>query len=471
MFVLYAVLITILFVLLDLLYVKTYQLENYKIKKYIKKISRVQFAVGDKSILNYTKRVFRLIFCDFFIKMIVFTLFLAFLPCWWQSLIAVAVLFLLSPLFVILSFLTVYPIELIIKEKFLRKAKKKLKKMNCKTIAITGSFGKTSTKNILYEILKEEFDVCATPKSFNTPMGICKTILQDLKETDEFFVVEFGARKKGDIDFLAKFVGVDFGIITPIGNCHLETFGNLQTIENTKYELCENAKSLVVFNGKSFSTKKLYQQYHSKKYLVCETGSFAYAKDIVTTKDGSKFVMVLDENQFECTTKLLGKSNIDNIVVASSMAYLLGESLFAIQRAITKTKPTAHRLELICGNFVTVIDDSYNSNAEGFAQALEILQSFDARKIVVSPGMVELGKEQEQNNFKVGKLVGEQADLFVVMNETNKKALIKGAIEGGMPKDKIFFANSRQKQKEILKKVLKQGDVVLFENDFPDNLR
>ena len=90
--------------------------------------------------------------------------------------------------------------------------------MHCKKIAITGSFGKTSTKNILYQILKEEFDVCMTPKSYNTPMGVCKTILNDLKETDDFFIVEFGARHRGDIKFLTKFVGVDFGIFTPIGN-------------------------------------------------------------------------------------------------------------------------------------------------------------------------------------------------------------------------------------------------------------
>jgi len=469
MFVLYAFLISVGLTLIGFIFIKNFQLENYKIKRYIKNIVRFDFSFGDKNKLIFTKRVKRLILINFLLNFAYFLLFFGLIPYLWINFGLSIVLVLFSPIVIVISYAVAKPMEELIKLHYLKKAKRKLQKLNCKKIAITGSFGKTSTKNILYQILAEEFDVCATPKSYNTPMGICKTILEDLKETDEFFIVEMGAKHVGDIGFLAKYVGVDFGIMTPIGNCHLETFGSIENIEKTKYELCENTKDVVIFNGKSKSTKKLYKKYPQKKYLVCEEGSYAFAKDAVSNSDGTEFVMMLDGKQFLCQTKLLGKANIDNIVVATAMAYLLGESLYNIQNAIKHIQPTPHRLELIKGQFVDVIDDSYNSNFEGFKQALEVLASFEGKKVVVSPGIVELGKQQEKVNYDIGKEIAKVADIFVIMNQTNKKALNDGAKEGGL--SEIYYANTRSEQKEILKKILQKGDVVLFENDFPDNLK
>lgn len=471
MFVLVAFLFALMLTCLDLIFVKVFQLENYKVKNYIKKISKFDFSVGNKTPLVYTKRVNRLIFLNFFVNLTLFLLFFGLISKLWLNCLLTFIVFALGQYLFLLAILFAMPIEHIIKQTYIKKAKDKLKKVSCKKIAITGSFGKTSTKNILYQILAEEFDVCATPKSFNTPMGICRSILENLKETDDFFIVEFGARQSGDIDFLAKFVGVDFGIVTPIGNCHLETFGTVENIENTKYELCENTKDLVVFNGKSKSTKKLFDRYNKKKYLVCEQNSFAYAKDIKVSQSGSSFNLVLQDNEFLCETNLLGKANIDNIVVASAMAYLLGENLFNIKNGIKNLKATPHRLELIKGGIVNVIDDSYNSNLEGFVQALEVLNSFEGKKIVISPGIVELGKEQEKVNILAGKEVAKCCNKFLIMNKTNRDALYKGAIEGGMKDEDIIFCNSRQEQTEELKKLINQGDVVLFENDFPDNIR
>lgn len=471
MFVFYAVLLTIVFVVIDLLYEKTFQLENYKIKKYIKNISKFNFSFGDKSFLVFTARIKRLIFCDFLLKISIFLLIFGLVDKFLWNLFAVLFLLIFSPFFILLTFLICWPVEEGIKRSYLKKAKRKLEKCMCKKIAITGSFGKTTTKNILYQILKEEFDVCATPKSFNTPMGLCKTILQDLKETDDFFIAEFGARRLGDIKFLAEFFGVDFGIITPLGNCHLETFGSLQNIENEKFELCNYSKDFVVFNGKSKGSKKLCERYKKTKYLVCETGSFAYAKEIKFLSEVTKFVLVIDSKQIECSTQLLGKANIDNIVVAATMAYLLGESLFSIKKGISKLKQIPHRLEFIRGEFVDVIDDSYNSNFDGFMQAIEVVKSFAKRKIIISPGLVELGKSQAESNFKIGQEVAKVADVFVIMNLTNKKALFDGAISQGMKKENIYFAQNRSEQKQLLKTILKKGDLVLFENDFPDNIK
>lgn len=467
MYALYSFLLTFVSSVVGLFFLKSFQLEGYKLKNYIKKIVKFQFVSFDKNRLNYTKRIKRLIFFDFFLNFWLFFLIFYFLNNAFVILIVVIFIF-IRPIEIVLSFLIAMPFEEFIKKQFIKKAKNKLAKMKCKKIAITGSFGKTTTKNILYQILSEEFDVCATPKSFNTPMGVCKTILENLKETDDIFVVELGARHKGDIKFLADFVGVDFGIITPIGKCHLETFGTIENIESTKFELCESAKQFVVFNGKNKSTKSLFERFERKKFLVCDNGSFAYAKNITTNSEGSEFDMVLDKKVFHCKTKLLGQANIDNIVVASTMAYLLGENVYNILRGIKNVQQVAHRLEIIKSDVATVIDDSYNSNFDGFCQALEVLKGFEGRKIVVSPGVVELGKEQYETNLKIGKKIFEYADIFVIMNKTNKEALFEGAKEFGR---EIYFANTRQEQKEILKKVVKAGDVVLFENDLPDNYR
>ncbi len=470
MFIVYALVVTFCLMIFDFLFIKTFQLENYSVKNYVKKAVKFDFAFGSKNKLIFTKRAKRLVFADFLLNLAVFLLIFG-LAKLWVAFVLSALVLILSPLFAILKFCACQPMEEVIKKAYINKAKKKLAASNCKKIGITGSFGKTSTKIILYQILREEFDVCATPKSFNTPMGVCKTVLEELKETDDFFIVEMGARRKGDIEFLSRFVGVDFGIITPVGNCHLQTFGSLQNIEDTKYELCENCKDLVVFNGKSKSTKKLYQRFPHKKYLVCDYHGFAYAKNIKTRQFGSEFTLVIDKKELVCRTVLLGKANIDNIVVAATMAYLLGESLFSIKKGIEKLQPIPHRLELISGQKVKIIDDSYNSNFQGFMQALGVLSAFKGRKIVVSPGIVELGSTQEEENYKIAAEVARVADEFVIMNKTNKTALSNGARNAGMPLKNIHFATTRQEQAKLLKELLQEGDVVLFENDLPDNFK
>ena len=451
-------------------FLKSFQLENYNIKKYIKNILQFNFSFGNKNRLKYTKHVQRIILIIFLWNIFLSIFLILFCNNFWIIFSVIVALVIVSPVSIVIPLILDKPIEKEIQKKYIKRAKRKLALSKCKKIAITGSYGKTTTKNFLMQILKTEFDVCATPKSFNTPMGVCKTILENLKETDDFFIVEMGARQKGDIDFLAKFVGVDFGIITPIGNCHLETFGSLANIEKTKYELCENTKGIVIFNAKSPSTKKLYGLYPYIKYLVCEEKSFAFAKNIKTSEHGSSFMLTLDGNKFPCRTKLFGKTNIDNVVVASAMAYLLGMSLIGIKNAIEKLEPTPHRLELIRGR-VTIVDDSYNSNFAGFCEALKVIGSFRGRKIVVSPGMVELGKRQKAENERAGKEVAQVADIFIIMNETNKEALFQGARNGGMKRNQIYFAKNRAEQKKLLKEIVLPGDNILFENDFPDNLR
>ena len=303
-------------------------------------------------------------------------------------------------------------------------------------------------------------------------MGLSKTILEYLDDHN-ILIAEMGARHKGDIKILAKMVEPDYGIITTIGPQHLETFKSLETIEDTKFELAENLKQdgVMIFNGDSNSTKKLYDRFDGKKYLVCDKNGFSYAEDIEINSRGSKFKLYIDGKQFDIETELLGKCNIDNIVTASTVAYLLEVPREDIENAVKELQPTKHRLEIIKNNACTVIDDSYNSNIIGCKEALDTLNMFKGKKIVITPGMVELGNEQSEINFKFGGMIADVADYIIIMNNVNKNEILSGAIAHNFKKENIFFAETRKKQKELLEKIVSKDCVILFENDLPDNYK
>ena len=274
-------------------------------------------------------------------------------------------------------------------------------------------------------------------------MGLSKTILEYLDDHN-ILIAEMGARHKGDIKILAKMVEPDYGIITTIGPQHLETFKSLETIEDTKFELAENLKQdgVMIFNGDSNSTKKLYDRFDGKKYLVCDKNGFSYAEDIEINSRGSKFKLYIDGKQFDIETELLGKCNIDNIVTASTVAYLLEVPREDIENAVKELQPTKHRLEIIKNNACTVIDDSYNSNIIGCKEALDTLNMFKGKKIVITPGMVELGNEQSEINFKFGGMIADVADYIIIMNNVNKNEILSGAIAHNFKKENIFSSNN-----------------------------
>ncbi|MBP3345081.1 MAG: UDP-N-acetylmuramoyl-tripeptide--D-alanyl-D-alanine ligase [Clostridia bacterium] len=452
------------------LFIKTYQLCGYNISQFLDKCISLKLAAGDKNKLVFTKRMVR-----FYILYVLLLAALFFLPFYYVGngfLIALDVLlvFLLTPIWICLTHYIILPLENLIKQIYIKKAKKKLAKKNIIKIAITGSFGKTSVKNILTHILEKEYKVCATPKNYNTEMGTTLTILNELDDHD-IFISEMGARHKKDIEKLTKIVEPDFAVMTAIGKCHIETFKSIENIEDTKFELPQNLspKGEAFFNGNNLSTLKLYKKFRGNKFLTCKEGGFAYAKNIEVGESGSKFDLVLDGNEIQVKTSLLGNFNIDNIVLSAALAYRLGVSTKDIESAIKSLKPTPHRLELIKTPYSTVLDDAYNSNEIGFAEALNVLSMFSGRKIVVTPGMVELGVEQSEINFKLGGKIADVCDYLIIMNNVNKNELLSGAISHNFKKENIFFANTREEQKELIKLLSCKDCVILFENDLPDN--
>ena len=353
---------------------------------------------------------------------------------------------------------------------YTKKCKAKLESNpNLIRIGITGSYGKTSVKNILKTVLSVKYRVLATPESYNTPFGICKTV-NELTDSDEIFIAEMGARKKGDIAELSRLVSPSIGIITGITNQHLETFGSINNIIDTKYELILNLpeNGFAVFSADNPYTVEMYDKCKIGKAIAGIKGAVK-AENIKITENGTEFVLNSGGISAVIRTKLLGRHNVTNICLAAAVAEKLGLTAAQISFGASLITPVPHRLELTKSERgVYILDDGYNSNEEGFYAAAEVLKGIGNRKIIVTPGIVELGNKQYEINKRAAEKASGCADCAVIVGKTNRAALAEGFAAGGMGKENIITAENITEVKNILKDILKEGDSVLFENDLPD---
>lgn len=372
----------------------------------------------------------------------------------------------------------VKPIENNINNKFYNDALKKIKELKSITsVGITGSYGKTSTKFIAATILSEKYKVLKTPDSYNTPMGISKVINNDMSDEYDIFIAELGATHIGDIDEVAALTNPTIGLITSIGPCHLETFKSIDNIMRTKYELIEKLPNdgIAIFNYDNGYVKKLADKTFKEKILYGIENienTDVFATDIRVSETGSTFILCVNGlGTIECKTKLLGKHNILNILAGCCIAKVLGLSLEQMATGISKIESVKHRLELIDpGTGVIVIDDAFNSNPDGAKAALDVLDEFkDRRKIIVTPGMVELGEIEEAENEKFGQYISKVCDIVILVGEKRTAPIQRGFKKIIYNSDNLFVVNSLDGASEILKLVTRVNDVVLFENDLPDN--
>lgn len=396
----------------------------------------------------------------------------------------------LLPYLLFVAYLINEPMEELIKRHYIRQAKTKLDNTDVLRIGITGSYGKTSVKEILRTILSQKYRVLATPASYNTPLGIAITV-KSLDSTHDVFIAEMGARNKGDIKDLALLVKPDYGVLTGINNQHLESFGTIENIKNTKFELfetlargagdgvdglndgqCRNGKGF--FSSDNEGARELYERFGGEKYLAGIGGAendLVTATELSTSEQGTSFTLnIAGEEPVACNTVLLGKHSVSNICLAAAVAYKVGLTPEEIAKGINRLQSVGHRLELVPNNKkIVIIDDSYNCNEDGAKAAMEVLDTFKGRKIVVTPGLVELGKMENVANLSFGTLLAAHADKVIVIGKHNAEMIINGLTAGGMDKADISFAKNLNKGNEILNGMLAEGDVVLFENDLPDN--
>lgn len=379
------------------------------------------------------------------------------------------------PLWIALAGLAAWPVEKAISEMYFRDAQRILKeRKDLIRIGITGSWGKTSVKFILGTLLEEKYHTLVTPASFNTPMGVTKVIRSRLEPGHRVFVAEMGARHVGDIKEMCRLVHPQIGILTSIGPQHLDTFRTVERVAKTKYELIDALPEdgLAVFADDDDIVRGLYEKTTREKLIsgldpeTCDV----WAENIIVSEAGSSFDLCTADSRTHCRTELLGELNIRNIVVCACLCMKLGMTPEQISRGIEKIRPVEHRLQLISNpGGMTVIDDAFNSNIRGAEQAFRVLKEMKGNRILVTPGMVELGDREEEMNRNLGRAAAGCCDTAILVGKKRSEAIVSGLYENGFPKDRIIVVNSLEEAAELLKKMMRPGDTVLFENDLPDN--
>lgn len=392
----------------------------------------------------------------------------------WQAAFVLIIFTFLLPVLVMLANLINSPIERHINNKFIKEAKDILEGMpRLKVIGITGSYGKTSTKYFLNKLLSTKYNVVMTPGNYNTTLGVVRTIREKLNATHEVFLCEMGARHVGDIKEICDLVKPKYGIISSIGPQHLETFFNIENIINTKFELADSilddGKIFLNYGNEYIRGKKLNKNVIS--YGIDVNGVNYVAENITVSLKGSSFTVKSSKGEKqEFRTKLIGKHNVENITGAIAVACELGISMEELTYAVRTIEAVPHRLELIKGNNAIIIDDAYNSNPVGAKMALDTLSCFEGTKIIITPGMVELGNKQEECNKEFGRQITKACDYVVLVGKDQTKPIYEGIMHEMFDKEKVFIANSFDEGMAWIQGLKVNGEkVVLMENDLPDN--
>ena len=427
-----------------------------------------------KKPIVFTKRLKRL-----FIALVLVNLCIAAVLVFFSGILSPVLLGLLPALqgeLVIVAALLASPVEKHINMTFFRDAQRILRERDdLIKIGITGSYGKTSNKFILAGILSERYDVLATPSSFNTPMGLTRVIREQLRPNHQVFLAEMGARHVGDIAELCELVRPTIGMLTSIGPQHLETFHSIENVAATKFELIDALSE----NGNAFLSGQVAEDFPNLCAAVevpAVVAGFSgacgvRAEDMETHANGSTFMLRFPgEEPFSVHTKLLGKHNIGNIVLCCAVAKHLGLTNTQIAMGVAKLQPVEHRLQLIHGmGGNIVIDDAFNSNPAGAKAALDVLAAFPGRKLVVTPGMVELGEREVELNRAFGAQIADVADVTILIGKARTQPIADGLRGAGVSSENVHVVATLDEAAALLMTIAAPGDVTLFENDLPDH--
>lgn len=442
-----------------------------------------------KKKLVYTARVKRLILTDSILVILLLVLTGVFLGVG-RIAGAFAVLTTLQIIALVIVNWINRPVEGMINQHYINDAKKKLRSVpDLTVIGVTGSYGKTSVKYYLDTLLKEHFEVLITPESYNTPMGVVKTIRSSLKPSHQIFICEMGARHVGDIKEICDIVHPEHGIITSVGPQHLETFFNMDNIVNTKFELADALPEvgLLFLNGDNE-----YIRNHSGKYknkIFYTTGEWAKARelesqieegevsqyyqtgDVKLSRTGTEFTVTAPDGEKETfQMRLLGEHNVINVAGAVAVANTLGIPLKQLKVPVRRIQPVAHRMQLLERGNYTIIDDAFNSNPVGSRAAVETLKQFEGVRILITPGMVELGEKEAEYNYKFGTYAADCCDYILLVGEKHTAPIHKGVLESGFSQERCRVFEKLEDALSFAYSIKAEGHkFILLENDLPDN--
>ena len=420
--------------------------------------------------LSYTPRVKRLAASLSLVMTALALILRAVLPVMGAS----ALLPLFSFLWLALAALIVWPVEEAIKALYQRDAMKMLdRQKGLIRIGITGSYGKTSVKFFLDTLLKQRYSVLATRGSFNTPMGLTRVIREDMYPSHRVILAEMGARHRFDIRQLCRMVKPQIGILTAVGPQHLETFGSIERVKETKYDLVRSlpADGFAVFYDDGAIVRELYDKTTSPlKAIAGKPGDDAWAEDVVSGYEGSSFTLCFgDGTRLACETELIGEHNISNVLLAAVTARHLGLTDTQLRRGIASLEAVEARMKpekQRDGSML--INNAFNANPQSSRASLSLLSAFPGRKIIVTPGYIELGAQEEAFHRAFGENIARVADMVLLIGAKHTLPIREGLLSQGFEEDNIHtFANFPQ-ARAYLDTFCGEGDVILYENDLPD---
>jgi UDP-N-acetylmuramoyl-tripeptide--D-alanyl-D-alanine ligase len=376
-----------------------------------------------------------------------------------------------APVLIDLALFATTPLERRSANRFAQQATQRLTEVSPRIVAITGSYGKTTTKFYTAHLLREKYATLASPASFNNRSGLSRAINERLTPGTEIFVAEMGTYGPGEIRALCDWLTPEISVITAIGPVHLERMGSVDNIARAKAEILEHAK-VGVLNVDSPHLAEIAGNFERQGGKLIRCSALDSTADVhvasVPVASGG------DELRISAYGELLGAITLPNVfptnlACAIGVALAMDISASDIAARLATLPATEHRQAVLrAANDVILIDDTYNSNPAGAAQALATLASLaaDQRRVVVTPGMVELGREQFSANEQFARLAATAATDILIVGRTNSRALLRGAKTGPA---KIQLCADRSEAVAWVRRNLVSGDAVLYENDLPDH--
>lgn len=393
---------------------------------------------------------------------------------------AAALLVIFAPELLAAANLILRPVQRADNARFEYRARRKLREVAPTVIGITGSYGKTTTKGCVAQVANLVGPALPTPASFNSYLGVIRTINENLRPNHRTFIVEMGAYRRGDIAELCRLVEPRIGVLTAIGPAHLERFGSLRETTLAKGELGEAlpADGVFVTRADDERCREAAERVRCPVRLFApepHPEASAWAEDLRLHNGRTHFELCLGSGasatRHPVSARLLGKHNVANLLAAAAVGVELGLAPEQIARALGQVSPPEHRLAPIVNRAagIVVIDDAYNANPSGAQSALEVLATHPgSRRILVTPGMVELGDQEEIENERFGAAAAAVCDVVVLVGEEQTVPIRRGLEGAGFPAGSLRIVANSSGAQEFLAESSRAGDVILFENDLPD---
>jgi len=440
------------------------QSENYIAKRFIIYVYKhlKWWRLQNRQKIVWTKKAV-LIYCLTIVLFFGLLLLGTRLWAWWAFWVLLFLTIIL-PWLVVVSLMIIWPIDYLLKQNIFRQAKKNIAQKKIIKIGITGSYGKTSTKEILTKILSEKYKVLKTPENINTDIGVAKFIIDKLKD-QEVLIVEMGAYKIGEIKSICQIVSPDYSILVGINETHLERFGSMGNIIKAKFELAMVTSKISFLN---FDDQRIVENY--QRFAIKQAVGIKYQElisEVTVKKDFQGLEFKLWGTEMNC--RLLAEHNLSLIALSAELAREIGMTAEEIGRAVAKIDYIPHRLQPIHNTVadVWVIDDSYNANLAGVISGVEVLKRAKGRKLVLTPGpLVELGEESKEIHKKIGQIYAKSVDFILLIKSRETSYVAEALKECNFINYKIYKDTDEAHQD--LKNILEKGDTILFQNDWPD---